>query len=50
MGWLTSHYICELGYITYVVTLMECYGVASARRIDQMIGLFCKRALLQRQV
>ena len=37
--------ICD--YIMYVITIT--YGVATVSRIDKIIGLFCKRALLKRR-
>jgi len=33
----------------FIVHYSWYYGVASASRIDEMIGLFCKRALQKRQ-
>jgi len=40
-----SHVTYVHGYLDTYVPTTEWYGVATVSRIDQMIGLFCKRAL-----
>jgi len=40
-------FTCIYGFLTCMYVSLV-YGVASVSRIDEIIGLFCKRALLKR--
>ena len=47
--WVHVCHTSEIFIDVYIQTYVCTYGMASVSRIDKIIGLFCKRALIKRQ-